>query len=137
MNSQMGGGAVANIAGQGGVVNQPATDGKNYRIFNKESDIKIPAPVDAWVFIDESADSINDGLLRVNMDPNNTTWNDWPANYHGSSGALAFADGHADTHKWTDPAIANYKIRYNKPTLPATMPYTDLQWLQQHTTSTQ
>jgi prepilin-type N-terminal cleavage/methylation domain-containing protein len=137
MNGQMGGGAVANIAGQGPVVNQPAADGKNYRIFNKQSDIKIPAPVDAWVFIDESADSINDGLFRVEMDPGNTTWKDWPANYHGSSGALAFADGHADTHKWTDPAIADYKIKFFKPTLNATAPYTDLQWLQAHTTSQQ
>ena len=134
-NSQMGGGVVAGIAGQGSVVNQPATDGKTYKIFNKQADITSPAPVDAWVFIDESADSINDGLLRVNMDPANTTWNDWPANYHGNSGALAFADGHADTHKWTDPAIAKYTIKHSKPALAATAPYSDLQWLQAHTTS--
>jgi prepilin-type N-terminal cleavage/methylation domain-containing protein/prepilin-type processing-associated H-X9-DG protein len=144
MNGQMGGGAVAAIAGQGGVVNQPASDGKTYRVFVKQSDIRIPAPVDAWVFIDESADSINDGLFFVNMDPAATAWKDWPANYHGSSGALAFADGHADTHKWTDSAVANYKINYGKPPKPAgglpsqdSPNYTDLRWLQAHTTSQQ
>jgi prepilin-type processing-associated H-X9-DG protein len=64
-------------------------------------------------------------------------WKDWPANYHGKSGALSFADGHAETHKWLDPAIADYNIKHAKPTLSATAPYTDLQWLQQHTTSLQ
>ena len=136
MNAQMGGGVVAALAGQGAVVNQPAADGKNYRVFVKQSDIKVPAPVDAWVFLDESADSINDGLFRVDMDPNHTTWNDYPANYHGSSGALSFADGHAETHKWMDPAIANYIIKHAKQTLTA-MPNSDYQWLQQHTTSLQ
>jgi len=138
MNCQMGTAVVGTFSGQGGVINQPATDGKTYRVFQKQSDIKTPAPVNAWVFIDESADSINDGVFTVNMDPANTTWRDWPANNHGVSGALSFADGHADTHKWTDPVIANYKVkRSTKTALTATAPYTDLQWLQERTTSQQ
>jgi prepilin-type N-terminal cleavage/methylation domain-containing protein len=143
MNCQMGSGVVAAIASQQAVVNQ-GVGGLNYRIFNKQSDIKNPAPVDAWVFIDESADCLDDGLFFVNMDPAGTTWKNWPANYHGNSGALSFADGHADVHKWTDPAIANYKINYGKPAKPANgLPsqdspnYTDLRWLQSHTTSAQ
>jgi prepilin-type N-terminal cleavage/methylation domain-containing protein/prepilin-type processing-associated H-X9-DG protein len=135
MNCQMGSAVVATFASQLAVVNQPASDGKTYKIFSKQSDIKTPAPIDAWVFVDESADSIDDGLFSVNMDPASTTWKNWPANYHGGSGVLAFADGHADTHKWTDPAVANYKIQHTKPTLSATAPYTDLQWLQAHTSS--
>lgn len=140
MNCQMGSAVVASISGQGSVVNQPASDGQNYKIFNKQSAIHSPAPVDAWVFIDESADCIDDGLFFVNMDPTTTTWKNWPANYHGSSGALAFADGHADTHKWTDPAVANYKITHTKPAgLPSqdSPNYADLRWMQQHTSSLQ
>jgi len=137
MNGQMGSGVVAAIPSQLAVVNQPASDGKIYKLFSKQSDINLPNPVDAWVFIDESADSIDDGLFFVNMDPASTTWKNWPANYHGSSGALAFADGHSETHKWTDPSVANYKIQHSKPTVNATAPYTDLQWLQAHTTSLQ
>ena len=133
MNGQMGGERVLEFAGQGSVVNQPATDGRNYKIFVRQSDIKSPSPSDAWVFIDESADSINDGLFRVNMDPGNTTWNDWPANYHGGSGALSFADGHSESRKWTDPVVANYAIKHSKPTVSATAPYDDLHWLQSHT----
>ena len=28
---------------------------------------------------------------------------DYPASNHGASGALSFADGHAEIHKWVDP----------------------------------
>jgi prepilin-type processing-associated H-X9-DG protein len=27
---------------------------------------------------------------------------DFPANYHGGGASLAFADGHAEIHKWVD-----------------------------------
>ena len=137
MNGQMGGGAVQKIASQAAVVNQYGT-GANYKVFNKQGDINGPAPVNAWVFIDESADSINDGLFEVDMKPGDNLWKDWPANYHGKSGALAFADGHAETHKWTDPVIANHTINYGNPakaSLAATSPYADLLWLQGATTS--
>jgi prepilin-type N-terminal cleavage/methylation domain-containing protein/prepilin-type processing-associated H-X9-DG protein len=135
MNSQMGGGAVAAISGQEAVVNQYGAS-QNFRIFNKQSDITIPAPVNAWVFIDEHPDSINDGLFRVVMQSGVYQWADWPASNHGSSGALAFADGHAEVRKWTDPAIANLPVKHiSHSTLAATAPYTDLQWLQERTTS--
>ncbi len=35
----------------------------DFRIFVKESDIIVPAPAMAWVFIDEHPDSINDGFF--------------------------------------------------------------------------
>ena len=108
MNSQMGGGIVATLSGQADVVNQWGT-GENWRIFNKQSEIIGPTPANAWVFIDEHPDSINDGLFRVNMDnANNGTggadlWPDYPASNHGGSGALAFADGHSEIRKWLEP----------------------------------
>jgi len=130
MNSQMNGNTGTDANGPA-VLNQFGA-GQNYAIFHKQSDIKNA--VDRWVFIDENADSLNDGLFGVDMRPTEYKWKDWPANYHGSSGALAFADGHADTHKWTDPVIATYKISRTKPALTATAPYTDLQWLRERTT---
>jgi len=86
-----------------------------------------------WVFIDEHPDSINDALFRVDMKSGDTLWADWPANQHGSSGALSFADGHAEIRKWTDPAIKDRPVTHSKPTVNATAPYTDLQWLQERT----
>jgi len=141
MNSQMGGGVVAATAGQGDVVNQWG-GAENWRIFNKSSDIIAPSPVNAWVFLDEHPDSINDGLFWVDMQNSDTQpggaglWKDYPANNHGGSGALAFADGHAETHKWTDPSLVPNRVKHTKITnLTATAPYTDLIWLQQRTTS--
>ena len=109
--------------------------GQNYKIFTRQSEINNPAPVNAWVFIDEHPDSINDGLFHVDMKPGDNTWSDWPASNHAGSGVLAFADGHAEAKKWTDPLIANHPVKYISHTAltPASGP--DLQWLQDRTSS--
>ena len=146
MNGQMGGGIVATVSGgsQANVVNQYGA-GQNWRIFNKLSDIRVPAPVNAWVFVDEHPDSINDGLFRVNMQGVATdgtggtyVWNDYPANNHGGSGVFAFADGHAEAHKWTDPAIINNPVkRAAKNGNLQAIDNRDLIWLRLATTSLQ
>jgi len=130
MNGQMHG-----LSGDPGVLNQYGP-GNNYRLFIKKAQILNPNPSQAWVFIDEHGDSINDGFFRVVM--NDTSgWHDLPASYHGASGALSFADGHAEIKKWTDSSIRDRQIRYvssSGTTTPAT-PNTDLLWLQARTTS--
>jgi prepilin-type N-terminal cleavage/methylation domain-containing protein/prepilin-type processing-associated H-X9-DG protein len=72
-----------------------AFDGKS---FHKTSDITGISPSLAFVFIDERDDSIDDGefLLYLKTDeiPN------FPAAYHAGSGALSFADGHAEMHRY-------------------------------------
>ena len=143
MNSQMGGQVVADISGQEAVVNQYGA-GQNWKIYNKQSDINKPAPVDAWVFIDEHPDSINDGLFRVNMqgvasDGTGGTynWNDYPANNHGGMGVLAYADGHVQAHKWVDSAIVNNPIKYQKNTALTAQNPADLIWLRLATTTMQ
>lgn len=107
-----------------------------YRLYRKQADITSPSPVNAWVFIDEHGDSINDGFFRVNMS-STTVWSDLPASYHGGSGALSFADGHAETKKWTDSSIKDRpvtRVQYPSGSAVAT-PNTDLLWLQARTTS--
>ena len=80
-----------------------------YTQFRKYSQITIPSPARAWVFIDEREDSINDGWFAVSMDsydpykPTADWLVDYPASYHNSAGGLAFADGHSEIHKWTVP----------------------------------
>jgi prepilin-type processing-associated H-X9-DG protein len=89
-----------------------------------------------WVFIDEHPDSLNDAMFRVIMQSGTYKWTDWPANNHGSSGVLSFADGHAEVHKWTDPVIKDIPVKHiNHTALDATPPYTDLLWLQERTTA--
>jgi prepilin-type N-terminal cleavage/methylation domain-containing protein len=130
MNGMMGGistdNAVVNIYGNA-----------VYQLFFKQTQIARPSPSMAWVFIDEHGDSINDGFFRVEMDTQ-AVWRDLPASYHGASGALSFADGHAEIRKWTDPAVKDRpvtKVNFpNNSTFPA-IPDSDLAWLQERTTS--
>ena len=66
-------------------------------------------PANRWVFTDECP-TLNDGFLVHLMPigttvlPKNESMNDCPASYHAGSGALSFADGHAEIHKWRDAA---------------------------------
>jgi prepilin-type N-terminal cleavage/methylation domain-containing protein/prepilin-type processing-associated H-X9-DG protein len=73
-------------------------------VFRKLSDIRDPSPSQAFVFVDEHEDSIDDGYFGVSM-PSvwpDTAWIDLPANRHGGAATFAFADGHAEIRKWHD-----------------------------------
>lgn len=81
--------------------------GAGFRVYRKMSDLVDPGPTKTWVFLDEREDSINDGEMVVGMEgyPDRpASWKivDYPASYHGGSGGLSFADGHAEVHKWVD-----------------------------------
>jgi len=68
---------------------------------------------------------------------------DWPANYHGGSSGISFADGHAEMHKWVDdftPAIPpgvdpNNPNQFTTSTLQASPGSKDLAWIQPRTTA--
>lgn len=94
-------------------------------------------PSQRWVFIDECP-TLNDGFLVHLMPigttvlPKNGAMNDCPASYHGGSGALSFADGHAEVHKWRDAATLR---RTSQPTAPVTgTSPNDYLWLADRTT---
>jgi prepilin-type N-terminal cleavage/methylation domain-containing protein len=134
MNGQMNGQVTG--ASQQGVINQYGA-GANYQVFAKQTDIQKPNPSMAWVFIDEHADSINDGFFRIALNQT-ATWADVPASYHGASGALSFADGHAEIKKWTDAGIrdrAVTKVDISGSTQAS--PNTDLLWMEERTSSLQ
>ena len=84
------------------------------RIFNKESDMVQPGPSSTFVFIDENANSIDDGYFAgTPCLPG--YWINVPSTRHGNAGGLSFADGHAEIKAWNDSVIlsqnaANYKI---------------------------
>jgi prepilin-type N-terminal cleavage/methylation domain-containing protein len=75
------------------------------QVYRRQSDIHgAPGPSDLWVFLDENPNSINDGYFVCGPEFV-IAWEDVPASYHLNCGGISFADGHAETHKWTDPAI--------------------------------
>lgn len=104
---------------------------REYRNINQVDD-----PANRWVLTDECP-TINDGFL-VHLMPVNTTelprnesMNDCPASYHNGSGALSFADGHSEIHKWRDEATLR---RTSQPTAPAGRSPTDYLWMAERTT---
>lgn len=73
--------------------------GGSYALFRKTTDFRGPiGPSDCFTFLDENPLSLNDGFFLVQP----TGIGDRPAANHNNSTAFAFADGHAELHKWHD-----------------------------------
>ncbi|HSY19835.1 MAG TPA: prepilin-type N-terminal cleavage/methylation domain-containing protein [Candidatus Acidoferrales bacterium] len=115
-----------------------------WKMFTKMGDLNSGslAPVDAWIFCDESMYTLNDGYLQ--MDLNAPDYPDVPANYHGHSNGFNFADGHAELHKWKGGLISTpyvYSITDNTTGYPKPWPLVqnandpDWIWLKQHTSA--
>jgi prepilin-type N-terminal cleavage/methylation domain-containing protein/prepilin-type processing-associated H-X9-DG protein len=69
-----------------------------YKHIKKSGDFTDPGPAETWVYLDENPDSINDAGF---FNPTSlSSWIDQPASYHNGAGTFAFADGHAEVHKW-------------------------------------
>jgi prepilin-type N-terminal cleavage/methylation domain-containing protein/prepilin-type processing-associated H-X9-DG protein len=79
-----------------------------FHLFGKLSDVAgTPpgvgytfGPAMALVFIDEKDDSIDDGEFLIQMLDAGSEMANIPASYHAGAGLVAFADGHAEIHKW-------------------------------------
>ena len=104
-------------------------DNRPVKVFRKLSNINHPSPSMAFVFIDENPNTINDGHFVC--DPTSSRWVDTPASYHGEAAGLSFADGHAEIRKWADEKVIK-ATGFNITPSPGT---TDLQWLQERSTS--
>jgi prepilin-type N-terminal cleavage/methylation domain-containing protein/prepilin-type processing-associated H-X9-DG protein len=98
----------------------------------KLSDFRKLSPVDAFVFLDERGESINDGWLRLDTGGfTGGNYQDLPAVYHSGASSFSFADGHSEIHKWRDDRFVRLKsgggLLRAKP--PQTGPSPDVYWL--------
>jgi prepilin-type N-terminal cleavage/methylation domain-containing protein/prepilin-type processing-associated H-X9-DG protein len=98
------------------------------RLTRKMSALIDPAPGKAWIFMDESPRSIDDAFFLVLPVPYHQ-WVEYPAVNHAGASEIAFADGHAENKRWTDPALRNTAITSGQFSQYATGP--DLAWLQE------
>ena len=67
--------------------------------YKRFSDMRSPSPVNAALFIEEAANSIDNNVIGVFVEDSTLYWN-LPTNRHNNSGVLGFADGHAEAHRW-------------------------------------
>jgi prepilin-type N-terminal cleavage/methylation domain-containing protein/prepilin-type processing-associated H-X9-DG protein len=92
--------------------------------FRKSSEILRPAPAQAFVFLDEHPEDIDDGYFLVFLDRKGL-WGNAPANYHNGACGFSFADGHAETKKWHDPDSLSKHVVAN-PKGPNDVPWVQL-----------
>jgi prepilin-type N-terminal cleavage/methylation domain-containing protein len=121
----------ADAQGVSGTSDQP------YTVYVRTTDLNKPGPAMTMVFLDERADSINDGEWCTSMkgwDPYTPgSWNivDIPGNYHGGACGVGFADAHSEIHKWKDVALT---IPFGHgPRIPASNSK-DAYWIMEHST---
>jgi len=122
--------------GRSGVVSSRFWDA-NFEKFVKLGDFIRLTPSDAFVYLDERPDSINDGWFMVDMetyDPKNLAGlrvRDLPAIYHNNASAFTFADGHAEFHRWRSAETLGLKAKRNGQNTPNNP---DILWLMEHAT---
>jgi prepilin-type N-terminal cleavage/methylation domain-containing protein/prepilin-type processing-associated H-X9-DG protein len=104
--------------------------------FNRITDIRKPSQY--FVVLDENSGTINDAYFEVKMTAPSASGTygsipvqDIPANYHGSAGGFAFADGHSEVVSWKDTFKSGTRTSGN---FTANAPNKDAQWLMEHTT---
>ena len=100
--------------------------------FSKSTDITLPGPADALVFVDERYDSIDDGYFAIDMVDQELV--NLPASYHNGAGGTTFADGHAEIHKWRSHyTLPGLELVFQKFVASPNDP--DLFWIRRHATS--
>jgi prepilin-type N-terminal cleavage/methylation domain-containing protein/prepilin-type processing-associated H-X9-DG protein len=106
MQERMGGADPAESA-QNSVYDLAFALGSDYPMFKKSSQISKPAPASAIVFVDESQNSVDDGIFAMTL----TQWMNAPGTRHAKGCTFSFADGHVEKWKWkglNKEGVANF-----------------------------
>jgi prepilin-type N-terminal cleavage/methylation domain-containing protein/prepilin-type processing-associated H-X9-DG protein len=101
--------------------------------FRRESDFRLLAPANVWVFMDEHEASIATGAFQIGVAP---TWQSYPALRHRWRTPLSFADGHVELRRWRDATTEPPKDLEGYVNIFRFVPDSaDMQWLQERTTT--
>ncbi len=90
----------------------------------------FPNPAGLFVFLDEQADTLNDGFFVNKLDE--YAWGNLPGSYHNGAANFSFVDGHLESHRWLVPATVRSVQRTRIDKFPA-VPPTDFEWLKVRT----
>ena len=104
----------------------------NYRVFRKHSHLTARMPAGMFLFTDVNPNSICWPYFGVHMTTD--SFFNFPGSAHSRGAVVAFADGHAEAHRWTDVrTVTAYSADYHKHADPSPG-NRDLAWLRQRTT---
>jgi prepilin-type processing-associated H-X9-DG protein len=95
--------------------NPARNDLDTYRwCWRKESEITLPSPSGAFVFVDTHEHSISDSPVTLKVPgypafprPPLWRWIEFPATRHNQGATVSFADGHAETWHWVEQNTLN------------------------------
>ncbi len=108
--------------------NHSNTRGGKWAVFGKLSDFDIAGPATVWIILDEDDRSLNDAGFAVGMQT--SEWIDWPGSYHNKACGFAFADSHAEIHKWVDARTILKGTSAGRLSVPNSVDWT---WISTHT----
>jgi prepilin-type processing-associated H-X9-DG protein len=100
----------------------------DYLQFYKTTQVLNPSRI--FVFIEENADTLNDGFFVNRLD--SYAWGNIPGSYHYRGLNLSFVDGHLESHRWLIQTTVRPVHGARVDPVPAT-PTTDFEWLKART----
>ncbi len=106
----------------------------SFTVFSKTSQLSSPSPANLFTFMDVHPDSICRPFFGVYMGPGPEQFYNFPATYHSGRAGAAFADGHVERHKWTDPRTLSGKSFDYHGHVDRSEGNADIVWLREHTT---
>lgn len=107
---------------------------KRYQFFIKTGDLAPAGPSLIFLFGDVNPANVCYPAFVINMAGSDSFYH-LPSTLHSKAGVLVFADGHVETHKWTDPRTFSEVgdgtiLGHFNPCRGSA----DLEWLRSHTT---
>ena len=117
-----------------GTLEEPFIPTPGYRFYTKSSEIASDLPAQRFVFMDVNPANICSPAFGVDLAQD--IFFHYPSSLHNNSGVIAFADSHAESHKWLDArtrkTVANGQIIRHSDPSPRNP---DLYWIRDRTSS--
>jgi hypothetical protein len=111
-------------------------DSMEHQYFTKTADLGAVSPADLFLFLDMNPESICHSAFIVHLGGLSSSglYYHYPSVEHERSGVLTYADGHIQSHRWTNPGTLsptnmNDHLSNHAPN------NVDLVWLKLHSTA--
>lgn len=110
-------------------------DSLEHRYFTRTADLGAVSPADLFLFLDMNPESICHSAFIVHLGALSSSglFYHYPSVEHERSGVLTYADGHVQSHRWTNPGTLS-STNLNDHLSHQTPDNVDLVWLKLHST---